>query len=216
MKVEIKDIFGDDLMVVNAARVSFNKQKSVLDDRDIRLIHYLATSDPQHTAPFRHPMIQFRIECPIFVERQLFKHQVGLTANSVSGRYVDFSSSCWMPDRLRYQSTDNKQGSAGPVPDNINQYFIDKISNLTHDAQSLYNEMESSGIAKELCRVVMPMTLETTFIWTGSLLAYIHLWKLRTKPDVQKETRDVALEMLRLVKEHPEKPFEHSLSAFSL
>lgn len=68
--VELIDVFGDDLMVVNAARVSFGKSKKKLDDNDEKLIHYLVKHG--HTAPFRHPQLQFRITCPIYVERQLF------------------------------------------------------------------------------------------------------------------------------------------------
>ena len=70
-------------MVVNAARVSYGKSKGSLDEKDARLIRFLV--DHGHTSPFRHPQLQFRVECPIFVERQLFKHQVGLAANSISG-----------------------------------------------------------------------------------------------------------------------------------
>ena len=88
MKVELLSHFGDDLMVANCARVSYGKSKIKLDDKDSKLIKYLV--EHKHTAPFRHPQLQFRITCPIYVERQLFKHQVGMSANSISGRYVDF------------------------------------------------------------------------------------------------------------------------------
>ena len=111
MKVELLNYFGDDLMVVNAARVSFGKEKNILDQRDQGLINYLV--EHEHTSPFRHPQLQFRIKCPIFVERQLFKHQVGLSANSISGRYVDFSDEYHIPTELRKQSEDSKQGSSG-------------------------------------------------------------------------------------------------------
>lgn len=89
--VEIIEVFGNDLMIVNAARVSFGKTKEAFDEKDEKLIKYLV--EHKHVAPFRHPQLQFRITCPIYVERQLFKHQVGLSANSISGRYVDFSDS---------------------------------------------------------------------------------------------------------------------------
>jgi thymidylate synthase (FAD) len=90
-KVELLSHFGDDLMSINSARVSFGKSKDMLDEKDERLIKYLV--EHKHTAPFRHPQLQFRITCPIYVERQLFKHQIGWSANSISGRYVDFSDS---------------------------------------------------------------------------------------------------------------------------
>lgn len=107
MKVELLNHFGNDLMVVNAARVSYGKSKKSFEDNDSKLIKYLV--EHKHTAPFRHPQLQFRIECGIFVERQLFKHQVSLTANSISGRYVDFSDKYHLPTELRKQSANSKQ-----------------------------------------------------------------------------------------------------------
>lgn len=214
MKVELLSHFGDDLMVVNAARVSYGKSKCSFDERDARLIKYLV--DHGHTSPFRHPQLQFRINCPIFVERQLFKHQVGLTANSISGRYVDFSDEYWIPDRFRLQSKDSKQGSEGLVDGERNGYFVERVRRLVDECSRLYSEMESAGVAKEQCRVVLPLCLETQFVWTGSLAAFVHLWKLRLKPDAQAETREVAGMMLQEVKSLPGNPFRHALEAFGL
>ena len=214
MNVELLNHFGDDLMVVNAARVSYGKSKDSLDEKDARLIRFLV--EHGHTSPFRHPQLQFRIQCPIFVERQLFKHQVGLTANSISGRYVDFSDEYWIPEKLRLQSKDSKQGSAGDLDPERNSYFLDKISSFIEECRRLYDEMEAAGVSKEQCRVVLPLCLETQFIWTGSLAAFMHLWKLRLKPDAQKETRDVARMMLSLVREIPGDPFKMTMEAFGL
>lgn len=214
MKAEILAHFGDDLMVVNAARVSYGKSKESFDERDAKLMKYLV--DHGHTSPFRHPQLQFRINCPIFVERQLFKHQVGLTANSISGRYVDFSDEYWMPERLRLQSKDSKQGSEGFLDGERNGYFVERVRRLVDECRSLYSEMESAGVAKEQCRVVLPLCLETQFVWTGSLAAFVHLWKLRLKPDAQAETREVAGMMLHEVKSLPGAPFRHALEAFGL
>jgi thymidylate synthase (FAD) len=112
MKVELLEIFGNDDMVANAARVSFGKEASNYSlEQNEKLIKYLA--EHGHTSPFRHPQIQYRITCPIFVERQLFKHQVGLTANSISGRYVDFQDNYYKIEDYRLQSKSSKQGSAG-------------------------------------------------------------------------------------------------------
>lgn len=214
MKVELINHFGDDLMVVNAARVSYGKNKDILDEKDEKLIKFLV--DHGHTSPFRHPQLQFRIQCPIFVERQLFKHQVGLSANSISGRYVDFSDEYWTPEKLRYQSKDSKQGSAEDIPEDKNQYFLDRIYFLINSCKNLYKEMESYGVSKEQCRVILPLCLETQFIWTGSLAAFLHLWKLRLKSDTQKETRDVAQLMLDQVKLLPNNPFRLTLAAFQI
>jgi thymidylate synthase (FAD) len=211
MKAELINHFGNDLMVVNAARVSFGKSKEILDEKDQKLIKYLV--EHKHIAPFRHPQLQFRIECPIFVERQLFKHQVGLSANSISGRYVDFSDKYYLFDTLRLQSKSSKQGSEGELnrPD-----LLDMMKTCVEYSANLYKALCDNGVAKEQARAILPLCLETQFIWTGSLLAYIHLWNLRLKPDSQKETRDVAYKMLELVKNIDGNPFKYTIEAFGL
>lgn len=209
MKAELLNLFGDDLMVVNAARVSYGKSKEVLDEKDAKLIKYLV--EHKHIAPFRHPQIQFRIQCPIFVERQLFKHQVGLSANSISGRYVDFSDSYFSTKTLRKQSKSSKQGSEGVLK---REDLVKKMDDHVKASQLLYAELCEAGVAKEQARVVLPLCLETTFIWTGSLLAYLHFWGLRLKPDTQQETREIAAQMLELVKNTNKFPL--TFEAFSL
>jgi thymidylate synthase (FAD) len=209
MNAELINYFGDDLMVVNAARVSYGKRKNILDDKDVRLIQYLVSHN--HTAPFRHPQLQFKIDCPIFVERQLFKHQIGLSANSISGRYVDFSDNYFHTKDLRKQSTSSKQGSEGVLerPD-----LIEKMNKHIENSKKLYQELCDAGVAKEQSRSILPLSLETQFIWTGSLLAFIHMWNLRLKKDTQQETREIAQEMLNLVKNIEGNPFEHTLKAW--
>ena len=214
MNAEVVGHFGSDLMVVNAARVSYGKSKPSLDEKDERLIRYLVQHG--HTSPFRHPQLQFRIECPIFVERQLFKHQVGLTANSISGRYVDFSDEYWLPDRLRSQSKDSKQGSGGDMNEQDSGHFLTRMNCLLSQCKELYDDMVAAGVAKEQCRMILPLCLETRFVWTGSLAAFVHLWRLRLKPDTQKETRDLAAMMLERVRSIPGDPFRLSLEAFGL
>ena len=214
MKVELLTHFGGDLMTVNVAKVSYNKESEEVGHKEEKLLKYLA--EHKHTTPFRHSQLQFRIECPIFVERQLFTHQIGWARNSISGRYVDFSDSYWIPEQLRYQSKDSKQGSDGELNDSDNTYFINKIQSIVDQSQILYKEMSEFGIAKELCRVHLPLALETKFIWTGSFHAFTHLCSLRLKPDAQKETRDLVTDMLQSVKDIPQNPFKYSLEAFKL
>lgn len=211
MKIELLNYFGDDLMIVNAARVSFGKTKEAFDCKDEKLLNYLVNH--KHIAPFRHPQLQFRIECPIFVERQLFKHQVGLSANSISGRYVDFSDNYFKINSLRKQSKSSKQGSDGVVerPD-----LIEKMNQHIEKSAVLYKELCDAEISKEQARIILPLALETQFIWTGSLLAFIHFWELRLKSDTQEETRLIAAEMLRLVKEIEGEPFKYTLQAWKI
>lgn len=211
MKAELLNFFGNDLMVVNAARVSYGKSKDNIDQKDEKLINFLV--EHKHVAPFRHAQLQFRIECPIFVERQLFKHQVGMSANSISGRYVDFSDNYFTVKSLRKQSKSSKQGSEGELdrPD-----LIEKMNSLVEQSSQLYKDLCDAGVAKEQARIVLPLCLETQFIWTGSLLAFMHFWALRLKSDTQEETRLLALDMLNLVKNIDGEPFALTLKAFNL
>jgi thymidylate synthase (FAD) len=210
MNVELLSHFGDDLMVVNAARVSYGKSKCSFDKKDEKLLGFLIKH--KHIAPFRHPQLQFRIECPIFVERQLFKHQVGLSANSISGRYVDFSDKYFSVETLRKQATSSKQGSEGTIdrPD-----LLLKIQEHIESCQTLYKELCEANVAKEQARIILPLALETQFIWTGSLLSFLHLWDLRLKSDTQQETREVAQMMLDCVKQLDGSPFKCTLEAWN-
>jgi thymidylate synthase (FAD) len=198
MKVELLDIFGDDTMIANVARVSYAKEAAnYTETQNSRLIKFLA--EHKHSSPFRHPQLQFRIECPIYVERQLFKHQVGWSANSISGRYVDFSDTYYRIDTWRKQSKSSKQGSEGEVEEQEDCSLIE--STVINACKQAYDALIAKGVSKEQARSVLPLSLNTQFIWTGSLLAFIHLCNLRLKPDAQKETRDLVWEMLEKVKE---------------
>jgi len=208
--VELLNYFGDDLMVVNAARVSYNKYKKILDYSDERLIRFLIKN--KHTSPLRHPQLQFRISCPIYVERQLFKHQVGMSANSISGRYVDFSDSYTSIKAWRKQATDSKQGSAGEVEDQSQCRELEH--SVINFCRNTYEKLLSLGVSKEQARTILPLNLNTTFIWTGSLLAYLHLFNLRIKPDTQAETREVAEAMFDSVINLPDKPFSKVIAAW--
>lgn len=214
MKVELLTHFGSDLMVVNVAKVSYNKESEEMGHKEERLLKFLA--DHKHTTPFRHPQLQFRVECPIFVERQLFTHQIGWARNSISGRYVDFSDTYWLPDSLRIQSKNSKQGSDGFVPKEKSDYFISQMKEIVEKSADLYKEMSEYGVAKEQCRIHLPLALETKFIWTGSFQAFVHLCNLRLKPDAQQETRELVSEMLDVVKSIEGEPFKYSLLAFGL
>ena len=212
MKVELLEVFGNDLMVVNSARVSYGKSTDVFHFKDEKLINYLVKH--KHTSVFRHPQIQFRIVCPIYVERQLFKHQVGMSANSISGRYVDFSDTYTLVKEWRTQSTDSKQGSAEPL-DFYGQEECNIIEhNIVEACKKAYKGLIDLGVSKEQARTILPLNLNTQFIWTGSLLSFIHMFKLRLKSDAQQETRELAELMLEQLKQNGS--FEHSLKSFEL
>lgn len=212
MKVELLNVFGNDLMVSNSARVSYGKFKESIDEKDSKLIKFLA--EHKHTSPFRHPQLQFRIECPIFVERQLFKHQVGWSANSISGRYVDFSDKYFLIKEFRQQAKSSKQGSDGILSDEKNAKAQEIYQTVVDVAANAYKALLELNVSKEQARGILPLTLETQFIWTGSLLAFIHLCNLRIKSDVQMETNSLVQEMLKQVRDTGK--FTYSLEAFNL
>ena len=213
MKVELLDTFGNDNMVCNVARVSYKKIAAMftLEEND-KLIYYLAKH--KHWSPFAHPKVQFRLEMPIYVERQIIKTTVGVDYNSVSGRYVDFSDTYTTIDTWRKQSTSSKQGSGEDLSklDNVIAYIIQ--DEIIENAKIAYQKLIELGISKEQARTILPLNLNTTMIWTGSLYALIRLCNQRLKPNAQKETRDVVQEMLRQVKET--NLFTTSLTAYNL
>jgi thymidylate synthase (FAD) len=210
MNVELLSHFGDDLMIANTARVSFGKQVETFTDKDEKLLNYLVKH--KHTSPFRHPQLQFRVSCPIYVERQIFKHQIGISVNSISGRYVDFSDTYTTIDEWRMQSTSSKQGSEGLIQD---QQLASSIEDCVIDyCKQAYDKLIELGVSKEQARTVLPLSLNTTFIWTGSMLAFLHLCNLRLKPDTQAETRDLVYWMKRCVARIEGNPFEYTMKAF--
>ena len=193
MKVELVDKMGSDLAVVNAARVSFNKHSDILKDTDERLIKYLATHG--HWTPFGHPQIQFRISAPIFVARQLVKHQVGLVWNEVSRRYVDYTPELFTVDEDKWRGRPDKakQGSAGYV--SLPPSLAMSIEMNNGYALSLYDRLIKEGIAPEQARIVLPLSTYTEWYWTGSLIAFARVCKLRLASDAQEETQEIARQL---------------------
>ncbi len=188
--VERLETFGDDLTVVNAARVSFAKESVELDERDAKLIKYLARHN--HITPFFHPQVRFRLKMPIFVAREWFRHTVGFARNEVSRRYVDTRPECWVPVAgVRERDAKAKQGSKSTnVADN--EKVIGMIADFQKNAVGFYENLLELGVAPEVARGVLPQSMYTEFIETGSLYAYARLCKLRLDPHAQKEIRDYA------------------------
>ena len=213
MKVELLEIFGNDDMVANAARVSYNKIAAMYTvEENEKLILFLAKKN--HWSPFTHPKVQFRLEMPIYVERQIIKTTVGVDYNSVSGRYVNFSDGYTIINCWRKQSTSSKQGSGEDLDETSNTIANIIQDDIIENAKIAYQELIELGVSKEQARTILPLNLNTTMVWTGSLYALIRLCKQRLKSDAQKETRDVVQEMLRQVKET--NLFTTSLTAYNL
>jgi len=208
-KVTLIDSMGTDLSVVNAARVSFDKESQFmyddddptveyLDNKDVKLIKYLYTHN--HWTPFAHTCLSFRIKAPIFVARQLGKHQVGLVWNEVSRRYVDSEPEFFFPKEWRRKADNVKQGSSGNFDPNQPLYDLDVWSKNTCASNlSVYNELISDGLCPEQARMILPQNMMTEWIWTGSLFAFIRVCKLRLDPHTQKETQDVVQDIADVI-----------------
>jgi len=197
IEVTYIDHMGSDLSVVNAARVSFGKKSEwmprihygeelVLKPKDAKLIKYLAKH--QHKSPFNHTFVTFHVKAPIFVARQLQKHEY-MPWNEVSRRYVDSEPEFYQPDVWRGRSADKKQGSDGTVKSNANvPYFNDTMLGV-------YTQLLDEGVAPEQARMVLPQSMMTEWYWSGTLFAFAKMCGLRLKEDTQAETRIVAEEI---------------------
>jgi thymidylate synthase (FAD) len=196
MKVELIDSAGGDLSVVNSARVSFAKEVADMDTKDVGLIRYLAKH--RHDTPFRHNFIQLRCKVPLFLARQLMKHQAGLTWNEESRRYIDEVPEFYVPEKWRKRPDKSiKQGSGDGVveyvdfgfknldPEPINFVYADMVN----DNVACYKDMLKSGVAPEMARMVLPQSMMVNFIWSGNLLAFYHVYNLRSGNGAQEEAK---------------------------
>lgn len=195
MKVELLDYMGDDLTVVDAARVSFSKESNWdlskgypdLSEKDQKLIKYLAKEG--HYSPFGHCFASFRISAPIFVHRQLIKHEY-LRCNEVSRRYVGTPPELFMPETWRGKADNKKQGSAGPLE--YSKVISMAVEDHYNSCLKYYDYLLSSGVAPEQARMVLPLSMYTEWVWSGSLDAFANMCNLRLKADTQEETRTIA------------------------
>jgi thymidylate synthase (FAD) len=206
IEVRYIDHMGSDLSVVNAARVSFGKKSEwmprihygeelVLKPKDAKLIKYLAKH--KHKSPFNHTFVTFHVKAPIFVARQLQKHEY-MPWNEVSRRYVDDEPEFYQPDVWRGRSADKKQGSDGTVKSNANvPYFNDTMLGV-------YTQLLDEGVAPEQARMVLPQSMMTEWYWSGTLFAFAKMCSLRLKEDTQEETQLVAQKIaLTMAKIYP-------------
>jgi len=210
--VEYVDHMGNDITVVNAARVSFNQESEwdvdeeakqrliatgssyhesdlhVVSEKDKKLINYLAKH--QHWTPFSHPQITLRIKAPIFVRTQLFKHKVGFTENEISRRYVKSKPEFYVP-KWRYAPTGNaKQGSGDFIESTEHLEILYTLTAL--DAVNAYNKLLEQGVAPEQARAILPQGTYTEWWWTGSLSAFARVYKQRIDSHAQWEVQQYA------------------------
>ncbi len=196
------DHMGNDLTVVNAARVSFDKTSEWewienpeieggsiprISDKDTKLIGYLAKHN--HWSPFAHCSASFRVKAPIFVARQLVKHTVGFSWNEVSRRYVDNEPEFYIPDVWRKRADNVKQGSSEEAVANLDYRWGEAV---TEDALAAYKDALDYGVCPEQARMVLPQNTMTEWVWTGTLYAWARMCALRLDSHTQKETQEVA------------------------
>ena len=201
--VQLVDWMGSDLSVCDAARVSFNKQSQLdengdLTERDAKLIAYLSKHD--HFTPFCHGMVTLRIKCPIFVRAQLGKHQIGLTMNEVSRRYVTFEPEVYLPLWRAAPTNGAKQGSSGRIEDmDLCIKMRQEYDSVAKDCIKLYNDLLADGVAPEQARAILPQGTYTEFVWTGSLYAFARIYKLRIDSHAQWEIQEYAKAIDKLI-----------------
>jgi len=201
MKVKLIDHMGSDLSVVNAARVSFaTKHEEFKEEQDEKLIRYLAKHD--HWSPFAHCSMQFHVRAPVFVARQLVKHQVGLSWNEVSRRYVDNEPEFYIPDTWRGSAENKKQGSSDEsININPRGRLIDEYQSTLRRAKWTYEYLLRRGVCPEQARMVLPQAMMTEWYWSGTLYAFSRVCNLRCKPDAQLETQFIANQIDELAEE---------------
>lgn len=198
--VELLEVFGSDLTVVNAARVSFAKESFFealgddqlsyqLSERDKGLIRYLASH--KHISPFFHPQLRFRIKMPIFIMREWYRHTIGFARNEMSRRYVTDAPDFFVPRLLRKRDKNIKQGSSDEIVEN-NTDLVEKMREHSQCALELYNELLEQNVCPEQARTVLPQAMYSEFIETASLGGYARLAGLRLDGLAQKEIRDYA------------------------
>jgi thymidylate synthase (FAD) len=205
--VELLDFMGSDLTVANVARVSFDKQHAEFEEGDAKLIKYLAKHG--HWSPFAHAFAQVRIKAPLFVARQLVKHQVGLSWNEVSRRYVDSDPEFYIPFQIRGRAENVKQGSADTLPLHIQEREIQFIRSVSEDALWNYQQALRAGVAPEQARMVLPLNTMTEWVWSGSVMAFARVCQQRLDAHAQVECREVAEMIYALLFRH----FPHSMDA---
>lgn len=202
IEIEFIDSMGSDLTVVNSARVSFGKRISALEDKDAKLIKYLA--DHQHLTPFEHCTVTVLVSCPLYIRSQIHRHRT-FAYNEISRRYTSENLEFYQPDSFRIQSKNNKQASAGDVDDQTELAARVISQKMESDALTSYNRLIDMGVARELARGILPQSLMTEFYMTGNLRNWVHFLKLRMDPHAQKEVQDVALPIMAILEKlYPE------------
>ena len=198
--VELVNHMGNDLTVVNSARVSFSNHKEEFEEKDEKLIRYLAKHN--HWTPFAHPQITLRIKAPISIRTQFFKHKHGFVENEVSRRYVDNPPEFYHPKFRERPKQGMKQGSSGWLECRdgggetsggfATHPLYESYKSLMKQAEKVYEDLCTSNVAPEQARFALPQAMYTEWFWTGSLAAYARFYKQRIDEHAQWEIQQYA------------------------
>ena len=196
VEVQYVNHMGNDTNVVNAARVSFAKEVQEFTEKDQGLLNYLAKHN--HWSPFAHTCISVRCKVPIFLARQLVKHQVGGNWNEESRRYIDGPVEFYIPKELHSKPDNAKQGSGGVHPASL--ALVHSMTLTTAEMYQQYKWLLEDGIAPEEARMVLPLNSMTNFIWTGSLLFMDRVITQRIDGHAQLIAQDFAKKLQEVVR----------------
>lgn len=199
IKAEYISHMGNDLTVVNAARVSFGKAKTDLDDKDVKLINYLAKH--KHFTPFEHCTLSIKISCPLYIRSQIMRHRT-FSYNEISRRYTDKDLEFYIPVNFRKQHKTSKQCSDGNLNDKENLHAQMCFQYVIKKALDNYNALIKSGCSRELARGVLPQCTMTEFYMTGNLRNWAHFISLRQSKDAQYEVQIIANQILDITKQN--------------
>ncbi|HWO94067.1 MAG TPA: FAD-dependent thymidylate synthase [Dehalococcoidia bacterium] len=209
MTVELLGHLGDDLAIVNAARVSYGRESRELTERDAGLIRFLARE--RHGTPFEHVVFTFRVTTSIAVAREWFRHRMG-SFNEISTRYVEMNDEFYLPPPENVRRQVGKPGAYHfePVAEDEARAAIEAMRSAYEHAYQAYKELLDSGVAKELARNVLPLGMLTQFIWTVNFRSVTNFLSLRTASNALLEIRQEAQQVEELV----EKVLPHAYAAW--
>lgn len=202
--LELIRVSGSDLDIANAARVSYGKVSHEISDRDKKLINFLM--EHNHSSPFEHNQLSFRVKAPIFIARQWMRHRIN-SYNEVSYRYVKVKTEFYIPKEFRLQDQENGQSSYGSFS---NTELTEQYKQALQNSYDAYTKMLDAGVCREQARAILPVATYTEFIYTCNLQSLMHFMKLRLGSGAQKEIREYALGLLKLALPH----FKYSLEAW--
>ncbi|MDI3473248.1 MAG: thymidylate synthase, partial [Thermotogaceae bacterium] len=196
--IKLVEHMGNDLSAVQAARVSYGKGLSSDPQRDKKLIFYLMKHG--HETPFEHIVFKFHVKAPLFVARQWFRHRIA-SYNEISGRYTQVEDDWYIPENIRIPDVVNKQGSVFATDREDEKEILNLIEESIKRSYSTYRELLNRGIAKELARIVLPLSMYTQWYWTVNARSLMNFLNLRADSHAQWEIRQYALKIAEIFKE---------------